>query len=130
MEFITPSDAVHGGLGVVQKKDVVILFSKGGKTEELNGVVRGCKAKKAILITVTENPHSSIAMDSDIILKVKVSKEPDDFNMLATSSVIASTAVFDAICITIARVKGYKKEEFAMIHPGGEVGDRLINGKE
>lgn len=123
--FMVPSDAAHGGLGVVQNQDVVIFFTKGGQTEELDVLIENCSLKKAITIVVTENPNSSIAKKSDYLLEVKVDREPDDFNMLATASIIATIAVFDSICITIARLKGFSKEEFAIIHPGGNVGKRL-----
>ncbi|SHS24674.1 putative sugar phosphate isomerase involved in capsule formation [Mycobacteroides abscessus subsp. abscessus] len=123
--FLTPSDAVHGALGVVQKEDIVIAFSKGGATQEINNLIPGCKTKGATLIAVTEVEDSYIAEQSDFLLKVKVSKEPDDFNMLATSSTITIIALFDAISIAMTRFRGYTKEQFAIIHPGGKVGETL-----
>ncbi|WP_332696450.1 KpsF/GutQ family sugar-phosphate isomerase [Halalkalibacter lacteus] len=123
--FLTPSDAVHGGLGVVQKEDVVILFSKGGSTKEINGVIPSCKAKGATLIAVTESEESYMAKECEYLLKLKISKEPDDFNMLATSSILSTIAVFDAITIAVMRDMGFTKEQFAVIHPGGKVGERL-----
>jgi KpsF/GutQ family protein len=123
--FLSPSDAVHGALGVVQKEDIVIAFSKGGATQEINNLIPGCKTKGATLIAVTEAEDSYIAEQSDFILKIKVSKEPDDFNMLATSSTIAAIALFDAISIAMTRFRGYTKEQFAVIHPGGKVGEAL-----
>lgn len=123
--FLSPSDAVHGALGAVQKEDIVIALSKGGATQEINNLIPGCKTKGAKLIAVTETEDSYIAEQSDVILKIKVSKEPDDFNMLATSSTIAAIALFDAISIAMTRFRGYTKEQFAIIHPGGKVGEAL-----
>jgi KpsF/GutQ family protein len=123
--FLTPSDAVHGGLGAVQEDDVVILLSKGGETREINSLLEPVHRKRAIVIGVTENEHSELAQKSDIFLKVKVSKESDDFDMLATSSTLAVIALFDAIAIAITRIRGYTKEQFAIIHPGGAVGKKL-----
>lgn len=125
--FLTPSDAVHGGLGVLQEDDILVLISKGGNTQELVNLIPACKTKKAMLIGVSENPESKIALNSDIYLKVKVEKEPCRFNMLATASTLAVISMFDSICIALMQYTGYTREQFAVIHPGGAVGDRLLN---
>lgn len=124
--FLTPSDAVHGGLGLLQKEDILILVSKGGNTAELTRLISACKAKGVFLIGVTENPSSSIAQEADLLLKVRVEREPCPFNMLATASTLAVIAAFDAICIALMQYTGYTREQFAIIHPGGAVGDRLL----
>ena len=74
--FLTPSDAVHGGLGVLQADDIFILISKGGNTGELTRLIPACKTKKALLISVSENEGSQLAQAADIFLKVKVEMEP------------------------------------------------------
>jgi KpsF/GutQ family protein len=125
--FLSPGDAVHGGLGAVQPEDVVIAISKGGQTREIVNVLPAIRAKRARLIGVTENPDSVLARHSDLVLRVKVAREPDAFNMLATASTMAVIAVFDAVCIALMEVTGYTKEQFALIHPGGAVGDRLLD---
>lgn len=123
--FLSPSDAPHGALGVVQPRDVVILFSKGGGTRELVDIVPSLKAKKVTLVAATENESSPLARASDLVLKVKVEREADAFNMLATTSTMAVVAVFDAVCIALMEHTGYTREKFAVIHPHGAVGDRL-----
>lgn len=125
--FLSPADAVHGALGVLQKEDILILISKGGNTQELVNLIFACKEKKALLIGVSENPESKIAAAADIYLKVKVEKEPCRFNMLATASTLAVISLFDAICIALMQMTGYTREQFALIHPGGAVGERLHN---
>lgn len=125
--FLTPSDAVHGGLGVLQPDDILILVSKGGNTRELVDLIPACKSKNATLIGVSENPASGIAINSDIYLKVKVEQEPCRFNMLATASTLAVISMFDSICIALMQYTGYTREQFAVIHPGGAVGERLLN---
>ena len=124
--FLSPADAVHGALGMLQKGDIFILISKGGNTTEITNMIPACKTKGAILIGVTENPDSILGREADNILKIKVEKEPDTFNMLATASTLAVLAVFDAICIALMHYTGYTREQFAVIHPGGAVGDRLF----
>lgn len=128
--FLTPSDAVHGGLGVLQKEDILILISKGGGTQELVNLIPACRAKGAMLIGVSENPESKIALNADIYLKVKVEREPCRFNMLATASTLAVISIFDSICIALMQMTGYTREQFAVIHPGGAVGDRLLNNRK
>lgn len=125
--FLSPADAVHGALGVLQQEDVLILISKGGNTQELVNLIPACKTKGALLIGVSENPESVIARQADIYLKVKVEQEPCRFNMLATASTLAVIATFDAICIALMQMTGYTREQFAVIHPGGAVGERLLN---
>lgn len=127
--FLTPSDAVHGALGFL-KNDIVILVSKGGNTQELVNLIPACKAKNIPIIGVSENPDSVIAKNADIFLKVAVDREPCRFNMLATSSTLAVISMFDAICIALMQMTGYTREQFAVNHPGGAVGERLLNHKE
>ena len=125
--FLSPADAVHGGLGVLQEDDILILISKGGNTQELVNLIPACRTKKAKLIGVSENPDSKIAQAADIYMKVKAEREPCRFNMLATSSTLAVISTFDAICIALMQMTGYTREQFAVIHPGGAVGERLLN---
>jgi KpsF/GutQ family protein len=125
--FLAPGDAVHGGLGMVQPRDVVIAISKGGNTREIVNLLPTIRAKRALLIGVTEDEDSVLGRRSDLVLRVKVEREPDAFNMLATASTMAVIAVFDAICIALMEATGYTRKQFALIHPGGAVGDRLLD---
>jgi KpsF/GutQ family protein len=124
--FLAPGDAVHGGLGLAQADDVVLAISKGGGTREIVNLIPSLKAKRACLVGVTENPESVLGREADLLLRVRVEREPDEFNMLATASTLAVIAVFDAVCIALMRVTGYTRQQFALIHPGGAVGDRLL----
>jgi len=127
--FLSPADAVHGALGAVQPGDAAVLLSKGGGTTELLAMLPALQAKKVFLIAVTEKEDSPLARAADLVLKVKVEKEADEFNMLATTSTMAVVAVFDAVCIALMQVTGYTREQFAVIHPGGAVGRRLLKGE-
>ena len=123
--FLNPSDAVHGSLGVVQKDDIVIFISKGGNTDELTAFIDNVRNKKAFIITVSENEESILARKCDLFLKVKVEKEADEYNMLATASTLCVIAVFDAICIALMKYTGFSREKFLLNHPKGAVGERL-----
>ncbi len=124
-QFLPPCEAMHGGLGAVQKGNVVVLVSRGGKTAELLPVLDVSIKKGATVIGVTENMDSPIAKQSDIVLPMHIEKESDKYNMQATSSYIATIALFDALICAVMEKTDYKKEQFALIHPGGAVGERL-----
>ena len=127
--FLSPGDGVHGALGALQKGDVVIAISKGGGTDEIVRILPAVRAKGAKLIGVTEKRDSGLGKASDLIMLVKAEKEADSFNMLATASTMAVIAVFDAVAVALMEYTGYTREQFAVIHPGGAVGERLWNGK-
>lgn len=124
--FLSPADSVHGGLGAVQRNDIVIAISKGGNTQEIINVIPSLKKKEVKLIGVTENESSILGKECNLLLKVKVEREADEFNMLATSSTIAVISLFDAIAVSLMKYTNYTKEQFAIIHPGGAVGEKLL----
>ena len=123
--FMPPSEAVHGGLGGLKKGDVMVIISRGGKTAELLPIIDVCNTKGAILIAVTENTESPLAECADIVLKLKIDAESDKYNVMATSSYVATIALFDALLCALIEETDYTKEQFALIHPGGAVGERL-----
>jgi D-arabinose 5-phosphate isomerase GutQ len=127
--FLSPSDAVHGALGSVQPGDIAVLISKGGGTRELLALLPGLQAKRVTIIAVTEKEDSPLAGKADILLKTGVEREADSFNMLATSSTMVVIALFDAVCIALMEHTGYTREQFAVIHPSGAVGERLLKGE-
>jgi KpsF/GutQ family protein len=128
--FLSPGDAVHGALGAVQSGDVAILISKGGGTREIVNLIPSLKKKGAFIVGVTEKEESILGREADLLLKVKIEREADEFDMLATTSTMAVVAVFDAACIALMKYTGYTRAQFAVIHPSGAVGERLLAGKE
>ncbi len=124
-QFLPPCEAMHGGLGSVQKGNVVVLVSRGGKTAELLPVLDVALTKGATVIGVTENMDSPIAKHSDIVIPMHIEQESDKYNMQATSSYIATIALFDALICAVMEETDYQKAQFALIHPGGAVGERL-----
>lgn len=129
--FLSPAEGLHGGLGAATKEDIVILISKGGKSFEMDSILRSCNQMGVATIAVTENEDTYLARNTTMQLFVRVEREPDSFNMLATASTMAVIAVFDALAIAMAEERNFTKEHFLRIHPGGEVGERLksqLNG--
>lgn len=127
--FISPAEAVHGGSGFLQRGDVMVLASRGGATKELFPILDICKAKGVSVITITENLSSPLAQSADVVLKQYVNRETDKYNMQGTTSTTALCMIFHALQTAIIEETDYQKEQFALIHPGGAVGERL-NKKE
>lgn len=123
--FMPPSEAVHGGLGGLKKNDVMIMVSRGGKTAELLPIIDVCNKKEATLIAITENTVSPLANNADIVVALKIEKESDPLGTMATSSFIATIALFDAMLAALINETSFTKEQFALIHPGGAVGEML-----
>ncbi len=123
--FLPPAEAIHGGLGALCKEDVMVMISRGGKTVELLPIIDVCNKKGATLIALTENLNSPLANKADIIIPFKVERESDKYNVMATSSFVITIGIFDAMLAAIIEETGYKVEQFALIHPGGAVGERL-----
>ena len=125
--FISPAEAVHGATGYLQKDDVMVFASRGGKTKELLPILDICKAKGVKVITVTENLESPLALGADVVLKQHVNRETDRWNAQGTTSNTALCMIFHALQAAVIEETGYQAEQFALIHLGGAVGERLNN---
>ncbi len=123
--FISPAEAVHGATGYLQAGDVMIFASRGGKTKELLPILDICKAKGVKIITVTEDLNSILATSADVVLKQYVNRETDKYNAQGTTSTTALCMIFHALQAALIEETDYKNEQFALIHPGGAVGERL-----
>ena len=124
-KFISPAEAVHGGTGFLQKGDVMLLASRGGKTAELLPIMDICRKKGVGIITVTENTESPLAKGADVVLKQHVNRETDRYNCQGTTSTTALAVIFHVLQTMIIEETDFKNEKFAVIHPGGAVGERL-----
>ena len=127
--FMPPCEAVHGGLGGLKREDALVMVSRGGKTAELLPVIDVCRKKGATLIAVTENLASPLAQAADIVLALRIGRESDKYNFMATSSFVATIAIFDALLAALIEETDYTREMFGLIHPGGAVGDMLKKEK-
>ena len=123
--FISPAEAIHGAMGFLQAGDVMVLASRGGKTAELLPILRICKQKGISVITITENLESELALGADVVLKQYVNRETDKYNSQGTTSSTALCMIFHVLQTALLEETDYKNEQFAVIHPGGAVGERL-----
>ena len=124
-KFISPAEAVHGGTGFLKEGDVIVLASRGGKTAELLPIMEICKKKGVKIITVTENLESPLALGADVVLKQYVNRETDKYNAQGTTSSTALCMIFHSLQTALIEETDYQNEQFALIHPGGAVGERL-----
>lgn len=123
--FISPAEALHGASGFVKKGDVMVLASRGGKTSELIPILQICRQKEVTVISITENLDSPLAKGSDIVIKMHVVRESDKYNSQGTTSFVVLSAIFDALQVALLEETNFQNEQFALIHPGGAVGERL-----
>ena len=123
--FISPAEAVHGAMGFIQKGDVMVLASRGGKTAELIPIMNIARTKGATIISITEKMDSPLAQGADIVIPMRVDLETDKYNSQSTSSFVALASVFDALQTALIEETGFVNEQFALTHPGGAVGERL-----
>ena len=123
--FISPAEAVHGATGFLTKGDVMVFASRGGKTKELLPILDICKKKGVSVITVTENLESPLAVGADVVLKQYVNRETDKYNCQGTTSTTALCMIFHALQTALIEETDFQNEQFAVVHPGGAVGERL-----
>ena len=123
--FLSPAEAVHGGMGFRQPGDVIRLASRGGKTDELMPIADICRKKGVTVIAVTENLSSPLAEKADIVLAMKVTRECDPYNCQGTTSFAVTCAIFDALQVAVLEHTGFRNEEFAVIHPERAAGERM-----
>ena len=127
--FISPAEAIHGATGFLQKGDVMIFASRGGKTAELLPIIDICKRKGVSIIAITENTESPLAQAADAVLKQHVNRETDKYNSQGTTSTTSACMIAHALQTALIEETGYRNEQFALIHPGGAVGARLNTPK-
>jgi arabinose-5-phosphate isomerase len=123
--FLHPSDALHGGLGIVTSDDAVIMLSNSGETNELLELLPYLKQRNVPLIAVIGNVKSSIAQRADVVIDASVDQEACPLNLAPTASTTVALAIGDALAMTLMRAKGLTENDFASNHPGGQIGKRL-----
>jgi arabinose-5-phosphate isomerase len=124
--WLHPAEALHGDLGKVTKDDIVVAVSSSGETEEITRLLPLIKRIGAQLIALTGNIKSSLAEYADIVLDISVEKEACPLGLAPTASTTAILAMGDALAVAVLEKKGFRREDFAFLHPGGILGKRLL----
>ena len=124
--FLHPAEATHGDLGRIVKGDVLLAVSYSGETEEILALVPWMRRLVSPLIAMTGNPRSSLAAAADVHLDVSISQEACPFGLAPTASTTAALAMGDALAMGLLERRGFTIEDFAVLHPGGRLGKKLL----
>ncbi len=124
--FLHPIDSLHGDLGIVGRHDVAILLSRSGASDELFGLVSQLKRQGVRLVAITGDLDSVLARQADVVLDASVAEEACPETLAPTASTTAALALGDALAVTLLEVKGFRREDFAALHPGGALGRNLL----
>jgi len=124
--FIHPTEAAHGDIGLIDKKDIILLISNSGETDEIINILPSLKRHAKEIASLTSNNKSSIAKSADIKIELKSMKEACPLDLAPTSSTTNALAFGDALAIALLEAKGFTKNDFASSHPAGKLGKKLI----
>lgn len=124
--FLHPAEGIHGDLGMMTKEDVVIAISNSGETEEICRILPVIKRMGLPLIAMSGNPESTLAQAGDVHLDISVSEEACPLGLAPTASTTATLAMGDALAVVLLEERGFRAEDFALFHPGGALGKKLL----
>jgi arabinose-5-phosphate isomerase len=124
--FVHPSEGLHGDLGMITPRDVVLALSYSGETDELKQLLPSLRALEIPLIAMTGRNHSRLAKTATAVIHVNVKREACPYNLTPTTSTTAMLALGDALAMSVMQMRGFKPEDFARLHPGGMLGKRLL----
>ena len=123
--FLHAADAIHGDLGIISKEDIVVCISKSGETEEIKYLASIIQSMDVEIIAMTSNANSFLAQKSNYHIYIPIEKEADPNNLAPTASTTAQLVIGDAIAVALLELKGFNSENFALLHPGGNLGKML-----
>jgi arabinose-5-phosphate isomerase len=124
--FLHPADGMHGGLGVVQQGDVVVAIGKSGESHELITILPPLRAMGVRVIAITGSAESTLARSADVVLVADAGMEACPMNLAPTSSTTVALVVGDALAVALMKLRDFRPEHFALYHPGGQLGKRLL----
>ena len=124
--FMHPTEALHGDLGMVERGDLLLLFSKSGESDELIALLPSLKSLECKVIAITANLESTLAKQSDLTLYTPVKQEACTLDLAPTCSTTAALVLGDALAVALMRRRDFKSEDFALYHPAGRLGKRLL----
>lgn len=124
--FLHPAEGIHGDLGMLMKGDVVIAISNSGETEEISRILPVIKRMGLPLIAMTGNVRSTLGRAGDVTLDISVKEEACPLGLAPTASTTATLAMGDALAVALLERRGFREEDFALFHPGGALGKKLL----
>jgi len=124
--FVHPGEATHGDLGMITKEDVVLIVSNSGETMELIQILPALQKKGVTIIGLIGRQNSTLSQQSDIYLDTSVEQEACTLDLAPTASTTATLAMGDALAVSLLEIRGFNREDFAELHPGGMLGKRLL----
>ena len=128
--FLHPVEASHGDLGIIEKKDIVILLSNSGEASELTDIINYCKKNGIKIVCITSGKNSSLSKNSDVKIIIPKHKESDPLGIAPTTSTTLALIAGDALCSTILSYRNFDRQSFKNFHPGGKIGKSLRTLKE
>lgn len=124
--YLHPAEGIHGDIGMVMRDDVLLVISNSGETDEIIAILPIFKRMGLKIICLTGRTHSALAKNSDVMLDVSVKEEACTINLIPTASTTVALAMGDALAVALFEKRGFKEEDFALFHPGGTLGRRLL----
>jgi arabinose-5-phosphate isomerase len=124
-QFVHPTDALHGGLGVIGREEVVVAVSNSGETEEISALLPYLRSREVGVIAIVGNLDSTLARAAAVALEAFAEREAGPYGLVPTASVAVALAIGDALALTVMEVKGVTQDAFAANHPSGRLGRRL-----
>tara|TARA_S200000501_G_C20841998_1_gene752030 strand:+ start:323 stop:1270 length:948 start_codon:yes stop_codon:yes gene_type:complete len=128
--FLHPGEAYHGDLGMIEKQDIVLLISNSGETDEVLKIIPFLKHQKNLTISMSGDPDSSLAKNTDFHLNISVNHEACPLQLAPTSSTTSTMVMGDALAVALMKSRDFKDVNFARFHPGGSLGKRLLQNVE
>lgn len=128
--YLHPAEAFHGDLGMVTEKDLILFLSHSGETEEVVRLLSPLKKIGVKIITMTGNLHSPLARNADVALDISIDREACPLGLAPSTSTAVALAMGDALALTLLKKKGFREEDFAFLHPGGNLGRKLLKVRD
>ena len=125
--FLHPAEAIHGDLGKVQANALILLISYSGETGEILALIPALKRLNVTIIALTGEKKSTLANNASVILDMSVDREACPLNLAPTTSTMVTMVLGDALAVSLMELKNFKQEDFALTHPGGSLGKRLLS---
>ena len=128
--YINAAEASHGDLGAITKKDILLIFSYSGETDEILKILPACKRKAKDILSITGNSKSTLSINSNVSLTIEIDQEACPMDLAPTTSSTAMLLLGDALAISLLEAKGFSPQDFAENHPGGSLGKKFLKVKD